>query len=462
MKHEFHAQFPLALQDSVLQAFSISFLSGKDAEPPHHWQDLSHISDDAARISLLAQAIVTGRKDEARVGSGKDSDGLGFWLTHHSDAFFSERIKMMQNLQILPEPPDLIKLPQGSWLLHFNFILCKPYLSKDDMALHLLDNPMKKEWVFKLPYVASTQWKGTLHAVMLKQLVEWWQDLTQDQQLQRIQRKQFVARRIQLTRLFGTEIGNTQNHLKQCGDDKLDNWYRRYVRRYLSDTRFFTGRLYFYPSFFDRLSLEVINPHNRETGAGSLPIYFEVVPSGTRGNFTLLYTPLDRIGKEEDKTRRQVIADMELVAEGLEALFTMYGFGAKTSSGFGLANDAVENGSLVLNWPGFVFPQTETGQVQQPEDTFLKYMDESGHSKSDFSGTGDFGLMSNSDFKEKGEKSGGGSLSEFKAFRRWYGEHSEQWQKSLKEKISGANFPQISFERLSQLAEMMRQAGGDV
>ncbi|NTV47900.1 MAG: hypothetical protein HGB11_15585, partial [Chlorobiales bacterium] len=225
------------------------------------------VPDHTARVTLSALALL-GDKEYARVGTRREAGGLS--QLYHQQLFQDYLCNQLAQFRhFLVTFPNLSLLPASSLTVSFTFTLTAPYLSKDDMALHLLDNPMKKEWVFKLPYVASTQWKGTLHAVMLKQLVEWWQDLTQDQQLQRIQRKQFVARRIQLTRLFGTEIGNTQNHLKQCGDDKLDNWYRRYVSRYLSDTRFFTGRLYFYPSFFDRLSLEVINPHNRETGAGS-------------------------------------------------------------------------------------------------------------------------------------------------------------------------------------------------
>jgi CRISPR-associated protein Cmr2 len=244
--------------------------------------------------------------------------------------------------------PDLLLLPPGSFTLSFIFTLASPYLSKDDTALHLLDNPVRKEWVFKLPYIAASQWKGTLQAAMVRELVAWWQGLEQAQQNARLHRKHFVAWRIQLTRLFGTEIEHAQRYLAQCGDERLDQWYKRYVRRFLSNNGFLAGCLYFYPTFFDRLSLEVINPHDRETGAGSLPIYFEAVPVGATGTFTLLYTPLDRIGEDEIETRRQAAADLRLVAQGVEAMFTLYGFGAKTSSGFGLADHKVRDGALVV------------------------------------------------------------------------------------------------------------------
>ncbi|NTV46400.1 MAG: hypothetical protein HGB11_07755 [Chlorobiales bacterium] len=329
---------------------------------------------------------------------------------------------LVRELPDFLKPPrfdDLSYLPFGSFCIQFKLKLFKPYISRDDNAFYIVDNPIVREKVFHLPMVRSTAWKGSLRHALLQ--MDGYQN--EDQQDQ------------QIKRLFGT----TNDEQPAEGN---------------------SGRLYFYPSFFTQTSLEVINPHDRKTRAGKNPILIESVPIGAEATFTLLYTPLDLIGKEENETRRQVLSDLKLVAEGQQALFTIYGFGAKTSSGFGVANDAVENGSLVLNWPGFVFPQAETNQVQKPDDAFLKYLDESGHLKSDFSGSGDGSPMSNSEYKEKAP-SGGGSLSEFKEFRRWYGVNGEQWQKSLKEKNSATNYPELSFNRLSQLAEVLRQTGGE-
>jgi len=118
--------------------------------------------------------------------------------------------------------------------------------------------------------------------------------------------------------------------------------------------------------------LEIINPQDRVARAGSLPILFESVPEGTRGVFTLLYVPFDLIGKEGQETRKQVAEDLQVVAaglqegrtyegpvdalrtgdlqvipSGLQAMFRTYGFGAKTSSGFGLAREDVR-GTLTI------------------------------------------------------------------------------------------------------------------
>ena len=330
----------------------INYLLTGQGRLPATSSALGNVTDLNARL-LLAQAIVTKRQP----------GGLRHLLASDQVNNYLAQIKRnLDTLRLSPVLPELVLLPFGTFALHFTFTLTSPYLSKDDTALHLLDNPMKKEWLFKLPYVASTQWKGTLQATMVKQLVEWWQGLGEAEQSQRMQRKQFVAQRIQLTRLFGTEIENTRRYLVQCGDEKLDRWYKRYVRRFLSSTGFLAGRLYFYPTFFDQLSLEVINPHDRETGAGKLPIYFEAVPAGASASFTLLYTPLDRVGEDATETRRQVFADLQLLAEGLESLFTVYGFGAKTSSGFGLA-ELTGEGHLALYYPA---AKSQSPRPQEP------------------------------------------------------------------------------------------------
>jgi CRISPR-associated protein Cmr2 len=43
------------------------------------------------------------------------------------------------------------------------------------------------------------------------------------------------------------------------------------------------GRGIFYPTYFYKLSLDVINPHDRRKRAGTQPIYYEVVTEGAEG-----------------------------------------------------------------------------------------------------------------------------------------------------------------------------------
>jgi CRISPR-associated protein Cmr2 len=96
------------------------------------------------------------------------------------------------------------------------------------------------------------------------------------------------------------------------------------------------GRLRFYPTFFDRISLEVINPHGRTTRAGIQPIYFESVPAGAHGVFSLLYVPFNSVMVAEAQ------ADLALVAVAVRGMMLTYGFSAKKSSGFGEAQDGIQ------------------------------------------------------------------------------------------------------------------------
>ncbi|MEA5617956.1 RAMP superfamily CRISPR-associated protein [Cronbergia sp. UHCC 0137] len=197
--------------------------------------------------------------------------------------------KIPEDFGFIPSISDLENLPQLSFMLRVPFKLKKPYLSKDDRSFHLLDNPVRKDKVFQTPMVAPTSWKGALRAAL-------WQ----------LEHKEESE---QIIRLFG-------NDREEEDHEKLKS-----------------GRLYFYPTFFDNIDkqkqLEVINPHDRKKGTGKNPILIESVPIGATGEFVILYVPF---GKVEE---RQVIEDLELVVKGVKEMLTVYGFGAKTSSGFG-------------------------------------------------------------------------------------------------------------------------------
>lgn len=81
---------------------------------------------------------------------------------------------------------------------------------------------------------------------------------------------------------------------------------------------------------------EVINPHDRATRAGKLPIYFESVPAGAEGVFSLLYVPFDDVEQETAQ------AELTLIAVAIKEMMLTYGFSAKKSSGFGEAEDEIE------------------------------------------------------------------------------------------------------------------------
>ncbi len=205
---------------------------------------------------------------------------------------------------------DLSILPTCSFTLRFTFTLAQPYLSKDDNPFYIIDNPIVRDKVFRLPMVRPTAWKGNLYAAL-------WQ-LGHDKQNEEPMR-----------RLFG-EIRSSAE-----GEEEGR-----------------PGRLFFYPTFFTQTGLEIVNPHDRKRRVGKNPILFESVPIGVKGTFTLLYVPFDRVGQEPQKTAGQVAQDLPLLAQGLRAMFTVYGFSAKRTSGFGVAQEKVDKGTLTLRIAG--------------------------------------------------------------------------------------------------------------
>jgi len=189
---------------------------------------------------------------------------------------------------------DLTVLPDYTLFIQFRFRLAGAYLSKDERAFFLIDNPLRRDKLSQLPYVTPTSWKGSLRAA-LHQL-------------------QYNAVHPAVQRLLGNAKGETED--------------------------FAAGRLQFYPSFFTEQGVEIINPHDRERKVGKNPILMESVPAGAESVFSLLYFPLVQWKHQDAEVFLAAIAeDWEVLAQGLPALFCTYGFGAKTSSGHGLAQE---------------------------------------------------------------------------------------------------------------------------
>lgn len=91
------------------------------------------------------------------------------------------------------------------------------------------------------------------------------------------------------------------------------------------------GRLHFYPTFFDKIGLEVINPHDRRTKAGATPVNIECAPEGAKGTFSLLYlAPFNTNAEAEAKK------DWDIICDAINKMMLEYGFSAKKSSGYGV------------------------------------------------------------------------------------------------------------------------------
>lgn len=211
-------------------------------------------------------------------------------------------------------------LPEYSFFLYLPFSLAAPYLSKDDEPFYVHENPVRKDTVFRVPMVSSTGWKGALRAA-LRYILAAGDD---DQRL---------------VRLFGNPKGEPMA-------------FRR-------------GRLTFFPTFFDKIAVDVINPHYRHTGAGSQPIALEQVPTGARGVLALLYTPLpDAIVTAAEKSfsiPKLARMDAALTLQAIHFMLVESGFGAKTTAGMGRAKSR-------LPGPGyFILPTKQaTAKLAEP------------------------------------------------------------------------------------------------
>lgn len=250
--------------------------------------------------------------------------------------------------------PDLSHLPPGSWFLTFTFTLAKPWISKDDDPFYVAEsvNPVRKDKVFKVPLMAASSWKGLLRWTVMHTRLALKKDTLTDEK--------FAQERFVQTLLFGDEKGEEPGQAKDFAaylnalKPEARREYERLLRSYYglkSDDPLphHSGRLIFYPTFFNQIDVEVINPHSRETKAGRQPVYLECVPAGAKGTFSLLYVPFDLIGRPEAEIRKQAAEDVQRVVEGLKAMFLTYGFSAKRSSGYGVAKETLTNGILQLN-----------------------------------------------------------------------------------------------------------------
>lgn len=267
--------------------------------------------------------------------------------------FIAAQLDSMRSLQLATPDAHLATLPFGSWFLQFNFNLAKPWISKDDDPFYVAEsvNPVRKDKVFKVPVMSAASWKGLVRWTAMHVRLA----LKRDQ----LEARDFAKERVRQALLFGHEKGAEPGHAQDVAAhlDSLNQdaapLYRRLVKDHFGlsanakEMPHHSGRLTFYPTFFDLIDAEIINPHSRKTKAGTHPIYLECVPAGATGTFSLLYVPFDVIGrKSEEEMRHEAKKDLQLVAEAISAMMYTYGFSAKRTSGFGTARDEIQKGFL--------------------------------------------------------------------------------------------------------------------
>jgi CRISPR-associated protein Cmr2 len=271
-------------------------LSESTSEPREG--DLPEPSEKAAWN--LASGFVDRRAEWAMRGNDQRIESRKRYI---EEVTSKKAFSLPSALSVL-ESPDFDSAHTGwpaSWLgIKVGFELLTPWYSKDDRVFHVMDNPVRKDRVFGVPYMAASSWKG---------LLRW-------------------ACRMQ---------AGLREHLRE-NDGKIEGWrdpdwiLHLFGNEKGEEEDFHRGALVFYPTWFDKIGFEVINPHSRERRAGTQPIYYEVVPIGTNGTLSLLYAPWP--GMKPKAKPEEIILKL---LEAIETLLTTYGISAKRTVGWGTA-----------------------------------------------------------------------------------------------------------------------------
>jgi CRISPR-associated protein Cmr2 len=265
---------------------------------------------------------------------------------------FKEYSTLFDDLKVAPQLASKEQLPYGAWMAQIDFTLQRNLFSRDGVSIYPTDNPMLRDSVTKRPMITGATWKGCLRAAAYELLLR---ASSESQKLGRDESDLIAQERLAIWRLFGNEKGEDieGNRL----DDAIEHGN---VRAYLSDalgigargkfsklqkdqlpvtgTEYLTrGRLHCLPSYFDDIALDVFNPRNSKTFAGTVPIYYEVVPVNCQATLTLLYTPFDLLDTSPEKLEVERRIDWRRSRKYSMYLLKYCGVGAKKSLGFGTA-----------------------------------------------------------------------------------------------------------------------------
>ena len=258
-----------------------------------------------------------------------------------------KELNHMKEIGLYPPNVKLGKMPFCSFSLNIEFQLRSFYLSKDEDEFYICDNPICKDYVFKVPMIRASSWKGNLHWAAVRLLAN----------KTNLPAGEFANERLKIAYLFGNERGvdifseRLETYLSKIYPE-AHNIYIDMVKE-RSNTGSFLGRLKFFPTFWDNIGLDIINPHDRKSRTGRVPIWLEGVPPKAKGIFTLLYVPFDLIGLSQEEIKHKVKEDLKLVIKLVKEVMFTYGFSAKRGSGYGIIDPKI-SGELLTNTPALL------------------------------------------------------------------------------------------------------------
>ena len=211
-------------------------------------------------------------------------------------------------------PVDVAVLPAFSAAVTLRFRLLTPLLTRDDDPFYLFDNPVRKDHVFGVPFLAAASLKGLAADAFLRGFPHQlpWTELGRDDQTRTMRYRQDQAA---AKRLFGIASDDPQQ---------------------LAST---AGRLHFSPVWFSHVQYLVINPTKSDgSGIGTQPIQFEAVAPVTekgkpvQAEISFFYFNPAGAKDSDEATAR---TDLACLIGALAAWWPALGLGAKRLAGYG-------------------------------------------------------------------------------------------------------------------------------
>ena len=223
------------------------------------------------------------------------------------------RVKELKDAGLLGGAPDLSVYPPGSAAVSLRFRLLTPLLTRDDDPFYLFDNPVRKDHVFGVPFLAAASVKGLAADAFQRGFPSEapWVTLGKDDQARTLR---YRADEPRARRLFGIASDDDQRKSE-------------------------AGRAHFQPVWFSHVQYLVMNPTKSDgTGIGTQPIQFEAVaPTDEKGKpvegeIHLTYFNPAGAGESDEATAR---GDLACLVATLAAWWPALGLGAKRLAGYG-------------------------------------------------------------------------------------------------------------------------------
>ncbi|MDD5035128.1 MAG: hypothetical protein PHE55_10245 [Methylococcaceae bacterium] len=209
--------------------------------------------------------------------------------------------------------PPIVSLPTGSATLSLKFRLLTPLLTRDDDPFYLFDNPVRKDHIFGVPYLSAAGLKGLAADAYQRAFpgMTEWTELGPDDQARTAR---FRIQDRHALRLFGLADDGTQTGSSSA------------------------GRLHFSPVWFQAVQYIIINPTNKQTGLGEVPIQFEAIaphlPNGKSVEVELQVFYFNPHGAP-DSDEATVRGDLARWLASLATWWSILGLGAKRLAGYG-------------------------------------------------------------------------------------------------------------------------------